>query len=479
MVFSSVEFIFLFLPFSVICYYLLLNFKGRKFVAPFLFLISLFYYGYWKPENDWIILASIFINYYVGQKIYLATKYKKVIFVAGLVFNIGLLVFYKYTDFIILSANGLFSSTLPAQNILLPIGISFFTFQQIAYISDIFTKKYIPVDKNFANYCCFICFFPQLVAGPIVHYKEMMPQFSAEQGFSAINFFNGLELFSIGLAKKVIVADNLSPIVAYCFDTATTLTTLEALLGSAAYTLQLYFDFSAYTDMALGCALFFNIKLPQNFNSPYKSLNIQDFWRRWHMTLSRWLRDYLYIPLGGNRGSSFATNRNLFITFLIGGLWHGASWTFVLWGAMHGIALIIHRLWIEHVKCTIPAILAWAFTLSFVNFAWIIFRCTSFERVKFFYASIMGGQGVMFSGAFKFAIVDAVFSAQFPYAFSLLMACIMFCVGIVIFAKNSNEILENTRLRPIRHIFAGFLLAISLFLVFVPERHTEFIYFQF
>ncbi len=479
MVFSSFEFIFLFLPFSVIFYYLILNFQGRRFVAPFLFLVSLFYYGYWKPENVWIILASIFINYFVGQRIYHATVHRKALFLCGLCFNIGLLVFYKYTDFIILSFNDLLSSQIPVQNILLPIGISFFTFQQIAYLSDIYTKKHIPTEKNFASYCCFICFFPQLVAGPIVHYKEMMPQFSKVHGFNSANFFQGLELFSIGLAKKVLIADNLSPLVGYCFDTVDKLSMLEALLGSVAYSLQLYFDFSAYTDMALGCALFFNIKLPQNFNSPYKALDIQDFWRRWHMTLSRWLRDYLYIPLGGNRGSSFATCRNVFITFLIGGLWHGASWTFVLWGAMHGAALIIHRLWTSVLKLKLPSIIAWAITLSFVNLAWIVFRCTSFERVKFYFASLCGVNGFGFSGEFKIFALEAMLGTNFPYAFSIVVGFILCCCALVVFAKNSTEMLDDANAKPIRHIFCGILLAISLFMVFVPERHTEFIYFQF
>ncbi len=479
MVFSSVEFIFLFLPFAVVFYYLILNFQSRKFVAPFLFLVSLFYYGYWKPENVWIILSSIFINYFVGQRIYSVLAYKKLLFLCGLIFNIGLLVFYKYTDFIILNFNDLFSSNIPLQNILLPIGISFFTFQQIAYLSDIYTKKYIPAEKNFASYCCFICFFPQLVAGPIVHYKEMMPQFSEVKGFNPTNFYQGLELFSMGLAKKVLIADNLSPLVGYCFDTAEKLTTLEALFGSLAYTLQLYFDFSAYTDMALGCALFFNIKLPQNFNSPYKALDIQDFWRRWHMTLSRWLRDYLYIPLGGNRGSSFATCRNIFITFVLGGLWHGASWTFVLWGVMHGVALIIHRLWSSLIKFKLPSIVAWTITLFFVNMAWIVFRCTSFERVKLFFASLCGVNGFMFSWEFKVYVLEAAIGMHFPYAFSVLLALVLCCLGLVVFAKNSNEMLDNPNLKPFRHVFCGILLALSLFMVFVPERHTEFIYFQF
>ena len=260
----------------------------------------------------------------------------------------------------------------------MPIAISFFTFQQIIYLVDSYrgeTKEYA-----FLNYSVFVAFFPQLISGPIVHHKEMMPQFENNRN-KIINHENiaiGMLFFSIGLFKKVVLADTFATWATNGFDRAEILYFFEAWATSLSYTFQLYFDFSGYADMAIGIGLLFNIRLPINFNSPYKSRDIRDFWRRWHITLSRFLRDYVYIPLGGNKGTSIKTYNNLMVTFLIGGIWHGAGWTFVFWGLLHGLALVLQRLW-SSFGLKMPTLLAWFITYNFVNLAWVFFRAESFS----------------------------------------------------------------------------------------------------
>ena len=289
---------------------------------------------------------------------------KKSILIFGIVANLSLLGYFKYADFFIENFNIVAQTNINLFNLLLPLAISFFTFQQIAYLVDSYrqeTKEY-----DFLNYALFVTFFPQLIAGPIVHHSEMMPQFANK--WNAVkkykNIALGLFIFSIGLFKKVVIADTFAVWASAGFDTATTLNLFEAWATSLSYTFQLYFDFSGYTDMAIGIALLFNIKLPINFNSPYKARNIQDFWRRWHITLSRFLRDYVYIPLGGNKISSFRTYSNLLATFVIGGLWHGAGWTFIFWGFLHGMALVIHRAW-SNLGFKMWTWLAWLITFNF------------------------------------------------------------------------------------------------------------------
>ncbi len=291
----------------------------------------------------------------------------------GVVSNLTLLGYFKYSDFFIANLNNGLALNIEPLNLALPLAISFFTFQQIAYLVDSYrleTQEY-----DFLNYAVFVTFFPQLIAGPIVHHKEMMPQF-ANIRTKVINYKNialGLFIFSIGLFKKVIIADTFSVWSTNGFDLATSLTLLQAWGTSLSYTFQLYFDFSGYTDMAIGLALLFNIKLPINFNSPYKATNIQEFWRRWHITLSRFLRDYIYFPLGGSRKGRYRTYENLMATFVLGGLWHGAGWTFIFWGLLHGTALVIHRLW-NQLGLRLWAWLGWFITFNFINISWVFFR---------------------------------------------------------------------------------------------------------
>ena len=474
MVFSSLEFLLLFLPITVMGYYLLLGRSGNRPGLPlgWLFLASLFYYAYWKPENIFIILASLLVNYVLAGAISSAQKARKPLFLLGLLLNLGALAYYKYTDFFLDSLNSL-GADLPLQGIVLPIGISFFTFQQIAYLADIYTKKHDPTGQGTLHYGLFVCFFPQLVAGPIVHHREMMPQFAAggrEVRWDCI--YRGLIALSIGLAKKVLIADNLSPIVGYAFDEALSLNRTEAMFGSVCYTLQLYFDFSGYCDMAIGCALFFGIELPWNFNSPYKAANIQDFWRRWHITLSRWLRDYLYIPLGGSRSGTGRTLCNLFLTFLLGGLWHGAAWTFVIWGALHGAALAAHRLW-QNTGRSLPRLVAWPLTLLFVNVVWVLFRAKDFACVEKFWNGLFAG-GSRLSNEFVFSVLQ---NSLFPSKPVLRIFFVLVCL-IALFAPNTQKLLKKIPSRMV-HYWAVFLLVLSLALLCIPEKPQEFIYFQF
>ncbi|MCT7469250.1 MBOAT family O-acyltransferase, partial [Aliarcobacter cryaerophilus] len=271
---------------------------------------------------------------------------------------------------------------------------SFFTFTQIAFLVDAYRRE--AKEYSLVNYMLFVTYFPHLLAGPILHHKEMMPQFASKYNWvkNYRNIALGLFIFSIGLFKKVVIADTFAPWATAGFDTATTLNLIEAWATSLSYTFQLYFDFSGYCDMAIGISLMFNIKLPINFNSPYKALNIQDFWRRWHMTLSRFLRDYIYIPLGGNRKGNTRTYVNLLSTFLIGGLWHGAGWTFIIWGALHGIALAIHRFW-QSLGFKMNKVLAWFITFNFINITWIFFRAKDFESAMKVLSSMLSLDNVV------------------------------------------------------------------------------------
>ncbi len=306
MLFNSYEFIFIFLPVTFFIYFYLNRKRLTEASKGFLVVSSLFFYSWWNIIYLPLILLSMIFNYVIGTSLTKDEEYKKVskkqLLTIGIIGNVGLLGYFKYADFFISNVNFVTGSDIPLLHLALPLAISFFTFQQIAYLVDSYrgeTKEY-----DFLNYAVFVTFFPQLIAGPIMHHKEMMPQFANVRN-KLINFKNillGLFIFSIGLFKKVVIADTFAVWATNGFDNAEVLTFFEAWATSFSYTFQLYFDFSGYTDMAIGAALLFNIKLPINFNSPYKALNIQDFWRRWHITLSRFLKDYIYIPLGGNRG---------------------------------------------------------------------------------------------------------------------------------------------------------------------------------
>ncbi len=389
---------------------------------------------------------------------------KKSILIFGIVANLSLLGYFKYADFFIANLNIAISSNVNLLHLVLPLAISFFTFQQIAYLVDSYrgeTKEY-----DFLNYALFVTFFPQLIAGPIVHHKEMMPQFASKWNMvkNYKNIALGLFIFSIGLFKKVVIADTFAVWATAGFDTATTLNLIEAWATSLSYTFQLYFDFSGYTDMAIGIALLFNIKLPINFNSPYKALNIQDFWRRWHITLSRFLRDYVYIPLGGNKKGSFRTYNNLLATFVIGGLWHGAGWTFIFWGFLHGLALIIHRVW-TNLGFKMNTILAWFITFNFVNIAWIFFRAKEWDDAIKVLSGMFGFNEIIINRPFiNVSMKDEIY------------AWIFVSFILVLFFKNSME--KRDSFKP-NYKLAFLTVFCFIFAVLSLNKVSEFLYFNF
>lgn len=376
MLFNSYEFIFLFLPITLIIYFWLNKYNKNRLAKTWLVIASLYFYSYFHKSYLILITVSILVNYYIGQKLS-DEKYnviqRKIFLIIGIVFNLGGLGYFKYYDFFVSNINIVLGTNLPLLHILLPLGISFFTFQQLSFVIDSYKRYHLSYD--FLDYCLFVTFFPQLIAGPIVLPTEMLPQFEAEEN-KKINWENmnkGLYIFSIGLAKKVIIADTIANFANAGFDMMDKLNFIEAWLTSISYTLQLYFDFSGYCDMAMGIGLMFNIVLPANFNSPYKSTNIQEFWKRWHMTLGRFMTNYLYIPLGGNRKGEIKTLRNLFVVFLASGIWHGAGWNFVIWGMLHGICILIHRVW-KNSGRKLNKLVGWFITMNLVNIFWVFFR---------------------------------------------------------------------------------------------------------
>ena len=347
MAFNSYYYIIFFLP--VVAVYLILSKSSYVSTGKaWLVLVSLYFYGFMNFFYVPLLLCSIIANYVFGILLDGNTKRRfsrRLVLCLGISFNLVLLMYFKYTNFLILNINEFFKAHISTLQLILPLAISFFTFQQISYLVDKY-KGELNGDP-FLDYCLFVTFFPKLIAGPIVCYNEIMPQFSLFRNkiFTYKNLSYGIFLVSIGLFKKSVIADSFGIYADRGFAITDSLSFCEAWVASLSYTLQIYFDFSGYTDIALGSAYFFNIKLPINFDSPYKSLNMQEFWRRWHITLGQWLMKYLYIPLGGSHCSTLRTYFNLFITFILCGIWHGAGWTFLAWGGMHGLGIIVCRRW--------------------------------------------------------------------------------------------------------------------------------------
>jgi len=399
MLFNSYIFVFAFLPLTLIIFLLLGSASRQRLATAWLVAASLFFYGWWNPAYLSLIVPSMVVNFLLGLLLADGKRtQRRLLLGLGVAANLALLGYFKYANFAVDNLNLLLAQPIELSPIVLPLAISFFTFQQIAYLVDAYRGEIREV--SFPNYCLFVTFFPQLIAGPIVHHKEMMPQF--ENGFARFRQSNlavGLTIFTIGLFKKIVIADGIAEFSTPVFNAAaagTPLTLLEAWFGALAYTFQLYFDFSGYSDMAIGLARLFGIRLPLNFFSPYKSRNIITFWRRWHITLSRFLRDYLYIPLGGNRKGHARRHLNLLATMLLGGLWHGAGWTFVIWGGLHGLYLVLNHLW-QRLCGThrfwarlLPRWAAYGLTFVAVVFAWVFFRADDLASALLISKAMLG-----------------------------------------------------------------------------------------
>ncbi len=394
MVFSSYEFLFLFLP-LVLCGYYLLPRSCRIF---FLTLASYLFYGWWDYRFCGLMLLSTVIDFAAGEGISRATarSTKKAWMITSIVSNLSLLGFFKYYDLFASSLNGGWAALVGTPDeplirllhITLPVGISFYTFQSMSYAIDLYAGRAIKT-RSFMDFACYVSLFPQLVAGPIVRYHELAGQL-VERRHSIARASRGAALFILGFAKKVLVADAVAPLVDVAFK-ADAPGFASAWLGVLAYAMQIYFDFSGYSDMAVGLGLLFGFQFPINFNSPYKAVSITDFWRRWHISLSNWLRDYLYIPLGGNRVGPGRTYINLAVVMLLGGLWHGANWTFVVWGGMHGLLLA----WERYRRSANPRLVIWGRVRTFlwVCAAWVPFRATDTHQAMSIWSSMAGMRG--------------------------------------------------------------------------------------
>ncbi len=384
MLFNSYIFLFIFIPVLVLVVSVLSSRQKIGGAIWAMLVASLIYYGWWNPIFLPLIIGSIVINHFLAKGIDRTDSMKGVLLVVGVVFNLLPLFFFKYANFAIETLNLSPRLNIHTLGVILPIGISFFTFQQIAYLVDVRQGKAQP--RRLLGYALFVSFFPQLIAGPIVHHKDFIPQLrTALSGICSDNLNRGIAIFAVGLFKKTVLADNLSMLANPVFSTiadGNLVNIFDAWVGALAYTFQIYFDFSGYSDMAVGLGFMFGIKLPINFYSPYKASNIIEFWRRWHITLSTFLRDYIYIPLGGSRSGESRRIINVFLTMLIGGIWHGAGWTFVVWGTIHGLAISLNHMW--WMVCKRERKRGWlalshVSTFIFLVFTWVIFRSVSME----------------------------------------------------------------------------------------------------
>lgn len=460
MLFSSTEFVFLFLPLLLLAYFWL---NAKKFVVAskiVLVLASLFFYAYWNPIYLPLILASVFFNYFFGRL--LAKKRKKSILTIGILGNVFLLGYFKYADFFIENYNFIFSANTPLLHIVLPLAISYFTFQQIAFLVDSFrglTKEY-----NFLNYSLFIMFFPQTLMGPIVHHKDLIPQFQNKfkTFFKWRNIAFGIFLFAIGLAKKTLLGDPLTNYAQEAFNNAQSLTMLQAWYAGLSFTLSYYFDLSGYADMALGVAKMFNIDLPINFNSPYKARNFAQYWQRWHITLSRFLSDYVYKSLGGNKKIAYVMYLNILITFFVSGVWHGAGWTFVVWGILNGIFVVMAHM-MKKAKIKLNFFLAWGLMFLGIILTRILFVSNNFADAWYVVCTLFNPAKYV---SLDFSNLDVL--AQTAY---ILLGLI-----IVLFFKNSMQM--AAKFKP--SFWSAFYTSILLLASFSTFSNSqEFLYFQF
>ena len=486
MIFNSYVFIlFMIIVFSVFFILKDKKIKGQSLKKIWLFIASIIFYSYGCIEGLPILAFSIIFNYFIGNKIKKTEgKKKKRIFIFAVIINLLILVFFKYTTFLINSINGVAGTDFNFTNIILPLGISFYTFTQLAYIIDVY--KGFKENYSILDYSLFVMIFPSVTSGPITNHKEMIPQFSKKSKLNFENIAIGLSLFIIGLFKKVIIADGIAPWVNEVFANTESISFLEAWIGALGYTFELFFDFSGYSDMAIGIGKIFNLDFPINFDSPYQSNSITEFWRRWHISLSTWIKNYIYIPLGGNRKGEVKKYRNLLITMTLCGIWHGAGWNFVFWGALHGIYQIINNLW-KKTKIKIPKIVGRILTFFSVMVGWIFFRAETFKdginvfkKLFDFNNIIIGKQNINDFGFLeKFGIkFDNIVSS---FSIPKVAAIIMLILIVVMFIPSSQKIVDKFFKNNKRSaIFAIVLGIIAVFVLFNLEKsQSTFIYYNF
>ena len=496
MLFSSYTFLFQFLP-AVILAFAAARLHSPRAGIMVLAGASLIFYGAWKPVYVLLFLASICINFYLGLRMEDPER-RQMIGKFGIALNLAILCYFKYTNFIFDSLTTLTGTHLPFVNVILPLGISFFTFQQIAYLVDV--MRGARVERDIVSYTLFVSFFPHLIAGPLVHHAEMIPQFKrGRTGRLAVVAARGLWFFAAGVFKTVVIADNLAQLVSPVFahlDAGGDVSTSWAWLATLAYTLQIYFDFSGYSDMAIGLALMFGIRLPVNFRSPYQANSIIEFWRRWHITLSRFLRDYLYIPLGGNRLGRHRRYTNLMVTMLLGGLWHGAGWTFLIWGGLHGLYLCINHVWHDygaHLRLRGPMkVISWPATFFAVVVAWVFFRAKTMigacAMLKSLFGLEVGNSAYVPSGVLL--VMDLPILVGEERLMLIGAAGVAVALAVALFMPNVQQLFGYREYRRAREkseclrwrpdvawaFVAAFAFAVSLFGMW---QRLEFLYFQF
>ena len=467
MVFSSITFLFYFLPLFLAAYFLTPTIQAKNVVT---LLFSLLFYAWGEPRFVIVLLLSIAFNFCAGLLIDAREgSSRRFALAVAVVGNLLLLGIFKYGNFITGNLTALFGPLgAPSlqTSIALPLGISFFTFHCLSYIIDVYRRRF-KANRNPIDIALYISLFPQLVAGPIVRYKTVARQLDARR-FTFGRASVGARIFIIGLAQKVLVADVVAPLVQVTFDQVHDRSLIEAWIGLISYTVQIYFDFAGYSNMAIGLGIVLGFTFPRNFRMPYTSLSITEFWRRWHMSLSSWLRDYLYIPLGGNRGSNAQTYRNLVMVFLLCGLWHGANWTFVLWGAWHGAFLVIERLGLKSALARLPKPAAWAYALLAVMGGWVLFRSADLSDALGYYASLFGRNGI---GEISFDMHDALNDRA-------IMTLVIGCVLAVVSswpAKWTPPFL----VRASADVALTFALLIFSMITVAAGAYSPFLYFRF
>ena len=470
MLFNSFNFVLLFLPSTVVAFYLVSRYGNHSQAKFLLIAASLFFYAYWKYQYLLLIVLSLLCNYGCCVLIVNYPLYRRLLFYSGILGNIGLLSYFKYRDFFLFNINYLTGSEFSYLYLVLPLGISFFTIQQITFLVDVYQG--VATKPRLLSYTLFVTFFPQLIAGPIVRHDETIPQFEKDETF-VINFGNlslGLFCFFLGLFKKVVLGDTFGLIATNGFADPSILGTIDAWVSSLAYTFQLYFDFSGYSDMAYGLALMFNIRLPVNFFTPYRSTNLVEFWQNWHITLSRFITIYLYTPLVRIFGQTsfpkamFAT----VLAMLIAGVWHGAGWNFVIFGALHGFGLVCNQIW-KRKRINLSRALGWFLTFNYVNLTFVFFRADTTE------SALQMLQNMFFvTNPFHLSLMD-----NLTFSDKLIHSCVMLvAIPLAIFGKNSHQLLEWYQPNRTTVFFTTLLIVICFFYMnsVIPR---EFLYFDF